>query len=157
MRKENFWLMKSEPDAYSIDTLMRDEVTLWDGIRNYQARNFMRKMAIGDKVFFYHSNCKPPGIVGLMEVTDLNIVDPTQFQQDSKYYDPKSSQDNPRWDCVKLKYIFKAEKMLSLSELKILFSEEELLVVKKGNRLSIIPVELKIAKLILEKLNKVNF
>ena len=153
----NYWLMKSEPDAYSIDTLMRDEVTLWDGIRNYQARNFRRKMAIGDKVFFYHSNCKPPGIVGLMEVTDLNIVDPTQFQQDSRYYDPKSSKDNPRWDCVKLKYIFKANKMLSLPELKILFSEEELLVVKKGNRLSIIPVELKIAKLILKKLNKVNF
>ena len=157
MTEENFWLMKSEPDAYSIDTLMRDEVTLWDGIRNYQARNFMRKMVIGDKVFFYHSNCKPPGIVGLMEVTDLNIVDPTQFQQDSRYYDPKSSKDNPRWDCVKLKYIFKADKMLSLPELKILFSEEELLVVKKGNRLSIIPVELKIAKLILKKLNKVNF
>ena len=156
-QEPSYWLMKSEPDAYSIDTLMRDEATLWDGIRNYQARNFMRKMAIGDKVFFYHSNCKPPGIVGLMEVTDLNIVDPTQFQQDSRYYDPKSSKDNPRWDCVKLKYIFKADKMLSLPELKILFSEEELLVVKKGNRLSIIPVELKIAKLILKKLNKVNF
>ena len=92
-----------------------------------------------------------------MEVTDLNIVDPTQFQQDSRYYDLKSSKDNPRWDCVKVKYVFKADKILSLPELKILFSEQELLLVKKGNRLSIIPVELKIAKLILEKLNKVNF
>ena len=74
MTEINYWLMKSEPDAYSIDTLKNDGVTLWDGIRNYQARNFMRKMNKGDKVFFYHSNCKPPGIVGLMEVIDLNIV-----------------------------------------------------------------------------------
>ena len=74
MSEINYWLMKSEPDAYSIDTLKNDGVTLWDGIRNYQARNFMRKMNKGDKVFFYHSNCKPPGIVGLMEVIDLNIV-----------------------------------------------------------------------------------
>ncbi len=152
MTEEKFWLMKSEPDAYSIDTLKRDEVTLWDGIRNYQARNFMRRMSIGDKVFFYHSNCNPPGIVGFMEVIDLNIVDPTQFQKESKYYDPKSSPEKPRWDCVKVKYLFKSDKFLSLPELKILFSEEELLLVKKGNRLSIIPVEMKIAKLILDKI-----
>ena len=100
MTEEKFWLMKSEPEAYSIDTLKKDGVTLWDGIRNYQARNFMRRMALGDKVFFYHSNCKPPGIVGFMEVVDLNIVDPTQFQLESKYYDPKSSHEKPRWDCV---------------------------------------------------------
>ena len=81
MTEINYWLMKSEPDAYSIETLKNDGVTLWDGIRNYQARNFMRKMNKGDKVFFYHSNCKPPGIVGLMEVIDLNIVDPTQFDK----------------------------------------------------------------------------
>ena len=152
MTEEKFWLMKSEPNAYSIDTLKKDGVTLWDGIRNYQARNFMRKMAIGDKVFFYHSNCNPPGIVGLMEVIDLNIIDPTQFEQESRYYDPKSSHEKPRWDCVKVKYLFKADKLLSLPELKILFNEEELLVVKKGNRLSIVPVEMKIAKLILEKI-----
>ena len=109
-------------------------------------------MALGDKVFFYHSNCKPPGIVGFMEVIDLNIVDPTQFQKESKYYDPKSSQKEPRWDCVKVKYLFKAKKFLSLPELKILFNEEELLLVKKGNRLSIIPIKKEIAKLILEKI-----
>ena len=152
MTKENFWLMKSEPDAYSIDTLKNDKDTLWDGIRNYQARNFMRKMAKGDKVFFYHSNCKPPGIVGLMEVTDLNIVDPTQFQKESKYYDPKSKFDNPRWDCVKVKYLFKSKQMLSLPELRILFKEDDLLVVKKGNRLSIIPVQLEVAEVILDKI-----
>ena len=148
--------MKSEPDAYSIDSLKKDGVTLWDGIRNYQARNFMRKMAKGDKVFFYHSNCKPPGVVGLMEVIDLNIIDPTQFDKDSKYYDPKSSPKEPRWDCVKVRYLFKAAKILSLSDLKILFNEEELLLVKKGNRLSIIPIEANIANLILEKLNTYN-
>ena len=148
----NYWLMKSEPDAYSIDSLKKDGITLWDGIRNYQARNYMRKMAINDKIFFYHSNCKPPGIVGLMEVIDLNIVDPTQFEEDSKYYDPKSKRENPRWDCVKVKYVFKSQSILSLPELKILFTEEELLVVKKGNRLSITPVRDDIAKIILEKL-----
>ena len=157
MTKPNYWLMKSEPDAYSIDSLKEDGVTLWDGIRNYQARNFMRKMVKGDKVFFYHSNCKPPGIVGLMEVTDLNIIDPTQFDKESKYFDPKSSPENPRWDCVKVKFIFKAIKILSLPELKILFNEEELLLVKKGNRLSIIPIKQDIAKLILKKLNHNDF
>ncbi len=148
--------MKSEPDAYSIDTLRNDVVTLWDGIRNYQARNFMRKMNIGDKAFFYHSNCKPPGIVGLMEVIDLNIIDPTQFDKESKYYDPKSIPNKPRWDCVKVKYVLKTKEILSLDELKILFNEDELLVVKKGNRLSITPVKEEIAKLIMQKIDPKN-
>ena len=151
-KEPSYWLMKSEPDAYSIDTLKKDGVTLWDGIRNYQARNFMRRMAIGDKVFFYHSNCKPPAIVGFMEVIDLNIVDPTQFQKESAYYDPKSSQEKPRWDCVKVKYLFKADRFLTLPELKILFNEDELLVVKKGNRLSIVPIPADVAKILLEKI-----
>ena len=152
MTEPNYWLMKSEPDAYSIDTLKNDKETLWDGIRNYQARNFMRKMNIGDKVFFYHSNCKPPSIVGFMEVIELNIVDPTQFDKNSKYYDPKSKLINPRWDCVKVKYLFKSKKILSLPELKILFNEDELLLVKKGNRLSIIPIKTEIALILLEKI-----
>ena len=152
MTEPNYWLMKSEPEAYSIDSLKKDGTTLWDGIRNYQARNFMRKMALEDKVFFYHSNCKTPGIVGLMEVTDLNIVDPTQFQKDSKYFDPKSKRENPRWDCVRVKYIFKSKEILSLYELKTLFNENELLVVKKGNRLSIVPVEIDVANIILGKI-----
>ena len=153
MTKPNYWLMKSEPDAYSIDTLKNDGETLWDGIRNYQARNFMRNMKKRDKVFFYHSNCKPPGIVGLMEVIDINIVDPTQFDKDSKYFDSKSRPENPRWDCVKVKYIYKSKQILSLPELKMLFSEDELLVVRKGNRLSIIPIELNVAEMILKKIN----
>ena len=152
MTKPNYWLMKSEPDAYSINTLENENVTLWDGIRNYQARNFMRAMEVGDKVFFYHSNCKPPGIVGLMEVIDKRITDPTQFDKDSKYYDPKSSVSNPRWDCVKVKFIRKAKQILSLPQLKILFTEDDLLVVKKGNRLSITPIKNEIANLLLEKI-----
>jgi predicted RNA-binding protein with PUA-like domain len=151
-QEPSYWLMKSEPDAYSIDNLKDDGVTLWDGIRNYQARNFMRNMKRGDKVFFYHSNCKPPGIVGLMEVIDLNVVDPTQFDKNSKYFDPKSNHDNPKWDCVKVKFISKSKKFLTLPELKILFSDDELLVVKKGNRLSISPVRNDIAKILLEKI-----
>ena len=152
MTEPNYWLMKSEPYAYSIDNLKNDEITLWDGIRNYQARNFMRIMKKGDKVFFYHSNCKPPGIVGLMEVIDLNIVDPTQFDKNSKYFDPKSKLNNPRWDCVKVKFLSKANKILSLPELKILFNEDEFLVVKKGNRLSILPVRNEIAEILLGKM-----
>ena len=152
MTEINYWLMKSEPDAYSIDSLKTDGVTLWDGIRNYQARNFMRNMNKGDKVFFYHSNCKPPGIVGLMEVIDQKIIDPTQFDKDSKYYDPKSKPNNPRWDCVKVKYLYKLNKMVSLPELKLLFNEDELLVVKKGNRLSIVPILADVAKILLEKI-----
>ena len=152
MTEINYWLMKSEPDAYSIDSLKNDGVTLWDGIRNYQARNFMRSMKKGDKAFFYHSNCKPPGIVGLMEVIDLNIVDPTQFDKDSKYFDAKSTHQKPRWDCVKVKYISKSKKILSLTDLKILFSEDDLLVVKKGNRLSILPVRNDVAEILIEKI-----
>ena len=154
MTKENFWLMKSEPDAYSIETLEKEKETIWDGIRNYQARNYMRKMEIGDKAFFYHSNCKPPGIVGLMEIVSKNIIDPTQFDLNSKYYDSKSEKSNPRWDCVKVKFIFKSKEIISLNELRSLFNEEELLVVKKGNRLSIIPVPLKSANLLINKLKK---
>ena len=151
-KKPSYWLMKSEPDAYSIETLEKEKETIWDGIRNYQARNFMRKMEIGDKAFFYHSNCKPPGIVGLMEVVSKNIIDPTQFDKNSKYYDSKSYESNPRWDCVKVKFLSKSKKIISLEELRSLFNEEELLVVKKGNRLSILPVLEKSANLLISML-----
>ena len=151
-KEPSYWLMKSEPDAYSIDTLEKEKETIWDGIRNYQARNFMRKMEIGDQAFFYHSNCKPPGIIGLMEIVSKNIIDPTQFDRNSKYYDPKSDKSNPKWDCVKVKFLFKSKKLLPLQELKLLFNEEELLVVKKGNRLSIIPVLKETANLLINKL-----
>lgn len=135
-----YWLMKSEPDAYSIDDLARDGSTLWDGIRNYQARNFMRTMAVGDQAFFYHSNATPPGIVGLMEVVETHLVDPSQFDPSSKYFDAASIPEKPRWDCARLRYRGRFAALLSLEALRETFSETELGVVKRGNRLSILPV-----------------
>jgi predicted RNA-binding protein with PUA-like domain len=136
-----YWLMKSEPDVYGIDHLQREGSTLWDGIRNYQARNFMRSMQIGDRAFFYHSNTKPPGIVGLMEVVETQIIDPSQFDPSSKYFDPTANQDKPRWDCVRLRYLRHFRQLLSLDDLRDNFSPEQLGVVKRGNRLSILPVD----------------
>ena len=148
----SYWLMKSEPDAYSIKDLKKDQETLWDGIRNYQARNFMRSMKIGDQAFFYHSNTKPPGIVGLMEIIDTHLVDPFQFDQTSKYFDKKSTRDNPRWDCVKTKFISEFKNILTLKELSETYTPEELTLVRKGNRLSIMPINKAIAKEFLKKL-----
>ena len=145
-QEPNYWLMKSEPNVYGISDLKEEGETLWDGIRNYQARNFMRKMLSGDQVFFYHSNCKPPGIVGLMEVIDTNLVDPTQFDIKSNYFDPKSSQSSPKWDCAKLKYKKSYKKILSLHEINELFKTEDLILIRKGNRLSIMPIKESIAK-----------
>jgi predicted RNA-binding protein with PUA-like domain len=144
-----YWLMKSEPDVYSIDDLARDPEEIWDGVRNYQARNFLRTMAVGDRAFFYHSNTKPPGIVGLMTIIEADIVDPTQFDPSNKYYDPKSSPDNPRWRTVKVGYGETFLQAITLDQLKATFSPEELLVVKRGNRLSVMPVETPIAERIL--------
>ena len=134
------WLMKSEPDVYGIHHLQQEGTTLWDGIRNYQARNFMRSMAIGDRAFFYHSNAKPPGIVGLMEVIETGLTDPSQFDPANKYFDPKSKPQAPRWDCVRLRYVGTFAELLSLDQLREQFSVEELPVVRQGNRLSILPV-----------------
>ena len=144
--------MKSEPDVYGIDHLQQEHTTLWDGIRNYQARNFMRTMAVGDQAFFYHSNCKPPGIVGLMEVSETGLVDPTQFDPSSKYHDPASKPDAPRWDCVRLTYKGRFQSLLSLDDLRQSYQPEELAVVKRGNRLSILPVDEPIAHDLLKRL-----
>ena len=151
-REPHWWLMKSEPDVYGIDHLKAENTTLWDGIRNYQARNFMRTMEVGDRAFFYHSNAKPPGIVGLMEVVETGLTDPSQFESDNKYFDPKSKPDAPRWDCVRLRYVGRFAELLSLDELRQKFSEEELAVVKRGNRLSILPVSSRSAEQLLELL-----
>ncbi len=146
--------MKSEPDAYSIYTLKKELTTLWDGIRNYQARNFMRSMETGDKAFFYHSNCKIPAIVGLMEVIKTNVIDPTQFDKSSKYFDPKSIKSNPRWDCTEMKYLGLFSNNLSLQDLRESYTEDELPVTRKGNRLSITPVPKDTANDLLSKLGK---
>jgi predicted RNA-binding protein with PUA-like domain len=136
-----YWLMKSEPDAYSIDDLKRDKREPWDGIRNYQARNMMRDdMKIGDKVFFYHSNCKEVGVVGVMKVASKPYPDPTQFDPESNYYDPKSNPDEPRWCLVDVAYVKKLKRTISLAEIKAHPGLGEMILVRKGNRLSIMPV-----------------
>ncbi len=142
MDKQNYWLMKSEPTTYSISDLQRDQVTIWDGVRNYQARNFLRQMSMGDRVFFYHSNAELIGIVGLAEVVATGIDDPTQFDPQSKYYDPKSSPAAPRWQTVKIKFLEIFPQMISLATLKQEFTPEELGVVKTGNRLSVMPISI---------------
>lgn len=136
-----YWLMKSEPDAYSIDDLERDGREMWDGIRNYQARNMMRDdMRIGDAVFFYHSNCKEPGIVGISRVVSEPYPDPTQFDPEAKYFDPKSPQDNPRWILVDVEFVRKLARPITLAELKAQPGLDGMILTRKGNRLSIMPV-----------------
>lgn len=139
-----YWLIKSEPDAYSIDDLARDGTEPWDGIRNYQARNFMRDtMKIGDKVLFYHSQVKPPAVVGLAEVASEPYPDPTAFDPDEKYYDPKSDPDNPRWILVDLRYVAHLPEPVTLPQIKEDLKLEGIMVAKRGARLSIQPVDKK--------------
>jgi predicted RNA-binding protein with PUA-like domain len=138
----NHWLMKSEPDAFSIDDLKRKKQEPWDGVRNYQARNFMRDgMRPGDKVFFYHSNCNPPGIVGIAEVATDAYPDPSQFDPKSKYFDAGSLRDKPRWMLVDVKFVKKLKRTITLDELKADEALAEMPLVRKGNRLSVMPVD----------------
>jgi predicted RNA-binding protein with PUA-like domain len=150
MNTINYWLMKSEPSAYSITDLEKQGETIWDGVRNYQARNFLREMQIGDLAFFYHSNAEPPGIFGLMRVIESGIADPTQFDVNSRYYDDKSTPKSPRWQTVKVEFVEVLQNPLSLATLKTKFSDDELLVAKKGNRLSVTPVIESVGRKILE-------
>jgi len=134
--------MKSEPDAFSIDDLQKAKIEPWDGIRNYQARNFMRdQMRVGDKVFFYHSSCAEPGIVGLMRVHSKPYADHTAFESGSKYFDAKSDPENPRWVMVDVKFSRKLKKPVSLAQLKGYPELQDMKLLQKGNRLSIMPVE----------------
>lgn len=135
--------MKSEPDAFSIDDLAgRPEQTEhWDGVRNYQARNMMRdEMKIGDQVFFYHSNCSLPGIVGIAEVVKESQPDFTAFDPNDKHFDPKSNPDKPTWFMVEVKFVRKLLRTISLQELKQKTELADLALVRRGNRLSIMPV-----------------
>lgn len=134
------WLMKSEPDAYSIDDLAADGATHWDGVRNYQARNLMRdRMEMGDKVLFHHSQLRPPGIVGLAEVVSEAYPDHTSWDPDSKYFDPKSTPEQPRWFMVDIAFIRKFDRLVSIDELK---EHPELadMVLLNRSRLSVQPV-----------------
>lgn len=139
----NYWLMKSEPDVFGIDDLARrpQQTEHWDGVRNYQARNMLRdQMQVGDQVFFYHSNCKEPGIVGLAEIVRAGYPDHTAWEPEGKYYDPKSDPDNPRWYMVDVRFVRKLKRTITLEELKQRPELEEMPLVRRGNRLSVMPV-----------------
>ena len=136
-----YWLMKSEHSEYSIDHLKRDKVEHWDGVRNYQARNMMRdQMKIGDLAFLYHSNCDEIGIVGVMTIHKESYPDHTAFDPKDKHYDPKSDPDKPRWFMVDVKYKRKMKRVISLQELRETKGLEDMALVRKGNRLSVMPV-----------------
>ena len=137
-----YWLMKSEPSAFSIDDLAKSprRVTCWDGVRNYQARNFMRSMAVGDQVLFYHSSTEPPAIVGVAEVVRTAYPDETQFDKNSHHYDPASDPANPRWDMVDIAYRQKFKASLSLERLKREPKLKDMVLLQKGSRLSVQPV-----------------
>jgi predicted RNA-binding protein with PUA-like domain len=145
----NYWLMKSEPEVYGIQDLARDRQTIWDGVRNYQARNFLREMQIGDLAFFYHSNTTPPGIAGLMQIVQSGIDDPSQFDPSSNYYDAKSSKEKPRWQTVQVEYVQEFANLITLDQLRQQFTPDQLWVVRQGNRLSVMPVEAAVAEKIL--------
>jgi predicted RNA-binding protein with PUA-like domain len=132
--------MKSEPDVYGIGDLERDRFTIWDGVRNYQARNFLKAMQVGDLAFFYHSNTQPPGIVGLMQIVESQVVDPSQFDPTGEYYDPKATAVAPRWHTVKVEFVDAFRAKITLETLRQRFTPEQLLVVKQGNRLSVMPI-----------------
>jgi len=136
-----YWLMKSEPSDYSIDDLARDGFVPWYGVRNYQARNFMRdQMRVGDGVLFYHSTCAEPGIAGLAEVATTAYPDATQFDPDGKYFDPKATEETPRWFHVDVKLVRKT-RLMPLSEIRAYPELANMRVLAKGNRLSITPVD----------------
>lgn len=139
-----FWIFKTEPGTFSIDDFKKapKSVEPWDGIRNYQVRNFIRDdMKKGDMVLIYHSSCKPPGVAGVAKIVKEAYPDHTAFDKKSKYYDPKSDHKNPRWLMVDLKFIKKFKNFIPLNDLKEHEKLEELVLLKRGNRLSIMPIE----------------
>lgn len=136
----SYWLVKTEPDVYSIDDLCRDKFTSWTGVRNYQARNFLKEMKVGDIVLVYHSNAEPPGVVGLAKVKAEAKPDLTQFEVGGEYFDAKATKDNPRWFCPDLAFVEKFPKILALDEMRSISSLEGLALLQRGSRLSVIPV-----------------
>lgn len=137
----NYWLFKTEPDAFSIQDLKKAGTEMWDGIRNYQARNLLRdQVQLGDKVFIYHSSCKNIGIAGEAKVVKTAYPDPTQFNPEAKYFDPKSSPENPRWVVVDVKFVAEWDGVLPLSLLKQQSALADMALLKRGQRLSVQPV-----------------
>ena len=144
MAEPRYWLFKSEPSSYSYDDLESedDQTAEWDGVRNYQARNFMRDdMAVGDQVLFYHSNAKPPGIVGIARIVREGYPDTTAWDSNSRYYDPKSNPANPTWMMVDIKVDRRLPRFISLNELKANPALVDMMVTKRGQRLSVQPVK----------------
>lgn len=136
-----YWLMKSEPTSYSIDDLKRDRRTHWDGVRNYQARNMLRDdIAVGDQVFIYHSNCDEPGVTGIAEVVRAGYPDHTAFDPEDAHFDPASDPEAPRWYMVDLKFRRRLKRTITLPELKSDARLDGFQLVKRGNRLSVMPV-----------------
>lgn len=134
------WLMKTEPDTFSIDDLKARKVESWDGVRNYQARNFIRAMRNGDAVMIYHSSCATPGIAGLAKIAGAPKPDPTQFDPDNDHYDPGSDPAEPRWTLVDVRYVRKLKRVITLDETKALPELGDFALVRRGNRLSVLPV-----------------
>ena len=136
-----YWLMKSEPEVFSIDDLKKHKETFWDGVRNYQARNYMMKdMAPGDLVLFYHSNAEPPGVAGVAKVSKKASADPTQFDKKSEYFDEKSTKENPRWQAVHVSFVEKFKHFVSLEEIRSEKTLKDMVLLQKGSRLSVQPV-----------------
>jgi len=152
-KEQKYWLMKSEPSCYSIDDLQREKIGMWDGVRNYQARNFIRDMQKGDTVLFYHSNEAPIGIVGLATVQTEAYPDPTQFDSKNEHYDVKSAPESPRWSAVNLLFKKKFKEVLTLAEIKNNPKLMHMSVAQKGNRLSVMPVSKTHFECILEHVN----
>jgi predicted RNA-binding protein with PUA-like domain len=137
----NYWLMKTEPDEFSIDDLKTRKTEPWSGVRNYQARNYIREMQAGDGVLFYHSSCDEPGVAGVASVIASAYPDPTQFDPKSDYFDPKSTRTAPRWSLVDVKYKRKLKRVIGLTELKGLTAQlGDFALLRPGNRLSVLPV-----------------
>ena len=136
----NYWLLKSEPDTFSLKKLKRNKTTHWDGVRNYQARNFLSAMAVGDLAFFYHSRVDPPGVVGICRVVEEAAPDPLAWNKRSPYYDPKASPENPRWVQVKVEFVEEFRRLIGLGELKETPGLEKMRVTHHGRRLSVQPV-----------------
>ena len=143
MAKRGYWLMKSEPETYSIQDLEREGRAEWDGVRNYQARNYMRdEMQVGDLVLFYHSNAKPPGVAGVARVCSEPYADPTQFDEASPYHDPKATTEEPRWHLVDVEHVETFDEVLGLPTLKAHAEElDGMMVIQRGIRFSVQPVD----------------
>ncbi len=136
----NYWVMKSEPEVYGIDHLMKKSPAIWEGCRNYQVRNWMRdKMQVGDLAIFSHSNAKPSGAAGVMRIVKASYHDPTQFDKKSRYYDPKSQPENPRWFAPDVEFVAKFNRVLSLIELKEIPELKDMMLLKKGMMFSVMP------------------